>query len=111
MSDSPEARFRSLYAPHFRESLGFALRRAAGPEEAADIVADTFLVAWRRLDRVPADDEARLWLYGVFLRASADRPVMHAMAAEGDFPGAFRSDVRRPARDRGYGGWRSGRGC
>jgi RNA polymerase sigma-70 factor (ECF subfamily) len=34
-------------------------------EDAADVVAETFLVAWRRLDSVPGGDEARLWLYAV----------------------------------------------
>lgn len=78
MSDLPEARFRGLYAEHFRELLAFALRRTACPEDAADVVADTFLVAWRRLDRVPADDEARLWLYGVCRRvlANTDRSAV-----------------------------------
>lgn len=78
MSDLPEARFRSLYAEHFRALLGFALRRATCPEDAADVVADTFLVAWRRLDRVPDGDEARLWLYGVCRRvlANADRSAV-----------------------------------
>ena len=72
MSELPETRFRTLYAEHFRELLGFALRRAAHPEDAADVVADTFLVAWRRLDRVPPGDEARLWLYGVCRRVLAN---------------------------------------
>ena len=33
-----------------------------------DVVADTFLTAWRRLDDVPAGDAARLWLYRVAYR-------------------------------------------
>lgn len=31
-------------------------------------MADTFLVAWRRLDQVPDGDAALLWLYGVARR-------------------------------------------
>jgi hypothetical protein len=30
----------------------------------ADIVADTFLTAWRRLEDLPPEPAARLWLYG-----------------------------------------------
>jgi RNA polymerase sigma factor (sigma-70 family) len=45
--------------------LAYAVRRASDPQDAADVVADTFLVAWRRLDEVPPGDEARLWLYAV----------------------------------------------
>lgn len=41
--------------------LGYALRRT-GAEEARDVVAETFTVAWRRLDRVPEGDAALPWL-------------------------------------------------
>jgi RNA polymerase sigma-70 factor (ECF subfamily) len=34
-------------------------------EDADEAASEIFLVAWRRSDRLPADDEARLWLYGV----------------------------------------------
>jgi RNA polymerase sigma-70 factor (ECF subfamily) len=42
------------------------------PEDAADVVAETFLVAWRRGPELPAGDEARLWLYGVARRVLAN---------------------------------------
>src|SRR3954452_6184076 len=66
-----EARFRRLYKEHGREILAYALRRADGAEDAADVVAETFLVAWRRLEDVPPGAQARLWLYGVARRALA----------------------------------------
>jgi len=44
-----QAQLARLYAAHGREVLAYALRRAATPEDAADAVAETFLVAWRRL--------------------------------------------------------------
>lgn len=69
---SEATRFRSLYEENFTPLLGYALRRVAAPEDAADAVADTFLVAWRRLDRVPDGDGARLWLYGVCRRTLAN---------------------------------------
>jgi RNA polymerase sigma factor (sigma-70 family) len=37
------------------------------------VIAETFLVAWRRIDEVPAGDRARLWLYGVARRALANQ--------------------------------------
>jgi RNA polymerase sigma-70 factor (ECF subfamily) len=58
-------RFRELYTRHFEALLAYALRRVSRPEDAADVVADTFLVAWRRRSHLPAGDEAKLWLYGV----------------------------------------------
>ncbi len=60
-----ETRFRRLYATYSRELLAFALRRVADPEDAADVLAETFLVAWRRGAEVPAGPAARAWLYGV----------------------------------------------
>jgi len=61
-------RFNRLFAETERELLAYALRRVERPEDAADVVAETFLVAWRRLETLPAGDEARLWLYGVARR-------------------------------------------
>jgi RNA polymerase sigma-70 factor (ECF subfamily) len=68
-----EQRLAGLYAEHGREVLGYALRRATGPEDAADVVAETFLIAWRRLADVPTGDDARLWLYGVARRVLANQ--------------------------------------
>ncbi|HEX5592270.1 MAG TPA: sigma-70 family RNA polymerase sigma factor, partial [Solirubrobacterales bacterium] len=59
-----EQRFGRLYREHAREILGYALRRCADSEDAADAVAETFLAAWRRLPEVPLGEEGRLWLFG-----------------------------------------------
>jgi RNA polymerase sigma-70 factor (ECF subfamily) len=45
--------------------LAYAVRRSPDAQDAADVVAETFLVAWRRLPEVPPAEAARLWLYGV----------------------------------------------
>jgi RNA polymerase sigma factor (sigma-70 family) len=58
-----EQRFADLYRENARGVLGYALRRSTDPDDAADIVAETFMIAWRRLAEVPPDGEARLWLY------------------------------------------------
>ncbi|MET8833450.1 RNA polymerase sigma factor [Micromonospora sp. NPDC004540] len=67
-----EDRFRRVYAADFEPLLAYALRRVAQPEDAADVVAETFLVAWRRRRDLPADAEVRLWLYGVARRVLAN---------------------------------------
>jgi RNA polymerase sigma-70 factor (ECF subfamily) len=65
MRPAAEERFRSLYADHFDQVLRFA-RRRTDPAGADDVVAETFLVAWRRLDDVPTrPGEALAWLYAV----------------------------------------------
>jgi RNA polymerase sigma-70 factor, ECF subfamily len=62
-----------LYRDHARDVLAYAVRRAASAEDAADVVAETFLVAWRRGPDVPGGDAARLWLYGVARRTLANQ--------------------------------------
>ncbi|PPK97797.1 RNA polymerase sigma-70 factor (ECF subfamily) [Kineococcus xinjiangensis] len=62
---SPQERFAALFDRTHQPLLAYAVRRVADPADAADVVAETFLVAWRRLDEVPAGDDARPWLFGV----------------------------------------------
>jgi RNA polymerase sigma factor (sigma-70 family) len=61
---SPEARFRLVFARHYPAVFGYAARRL-GRDEASDAAAEVFTVAWRRLDRVPAEPGTLPWLYGV----------------------------------------------
>jgi len=66
-------RFRALYQENRWELLGYALRRVPTSADAADVVAETFLVAWRRLDDVPPGRQARPWLFGVARRVLANQ--------------------------------------
>jgi RNA polymerase sigma-70 factor (ECF subfamily) len=97
-----EDRFRRLYAAHVREVLAYALRRTADAEDAADAVAETFLVAWRRLSEVPPGEGTRPWLYGVARRTLAnqrrgeDRRHRLAQRLRGDLAAAA---ARSPAED------------
>jgi RNA polymerase sigma factor (sigma-70 family) len=62
----PEARFDKLYRSAGAAVLGYALSRCASREDALDVTADTFLVAWRRRAEMPEETEgARAWLFGV----------------------------------------------
>jgi len=70
--DDRERAFRELYAAHFDAVLGYALRRVNRPEDAGDVTADTFLVAWRRLAHAPEGPDVRPWLYGVARRVLAN---------------------------------------
>lgn len=59
------ARFTALYEATYADLLRFAQRRVH-PTHAEDVVAESFLVAWRRLDDLPPrPDDARAWLFGV----------------------------------------------
>ena len=55
-------RFEELFRAHYPAVRRYVQRRAR-PEAVDDIVSDTFLVAWRRLDRVP--EEPLPWLLTV----------------------------------------------
>lgn len=61
-SGSPSA-FRHLVAMHQAGLVAF-LRRVA-PAEAEDIAQETFLFAWRALDRFDANRSFRAWLFGI----------------------------------------------
>jgi RNA polymerase sigma factor (sigma-70 family) len=64
-------RFETLLAAHHAAVRYYVVRRAGGGVAVDDAVADTFLVAWRRLDDVP--DAPRPWLLGVARRVLADQ--------------------------------------
>jgi RNA polymerase sigma-70 factor, ECF subfamily len=72
-SPTREARFTRLYEEHHETVRRYVWRR--DPDLVDDVVAETFLVAWRRLDDVP--DHAVPWLIGVArnVRRNARRSV------------------------------------
>jgi RNA polymerase sigma-70 factor (ECF subfamily) len=44
--------------------LRFFERRVLPIDDAADLLAETYMVAWRRIGRVPTEDEqARMWMF------------------------------------------------
>jgi RNA polymerase sigma-70 factor, ECF subfamily len=104
MADDRE-RFEAIYRENFRPVLRFALARI-DPERAKDVAAETFLVAWRRLDDMPA--EPRLWLLGVArkviagqFRSEARREAL-AGRLRGELGEAGYSDLAEPLADRDH---------
>lgn len=71
-STDREDRIARLYQRYSPQIAAYALRRAA-PEEAADVVSETFLVAWRRSDDIPSEPHTLPWLYGVARRVLANQ--------------------------------------
>jgi RNA polymerase sigma factor (sigma-70 family) len=71
-ADARRDRFEAAYAAYHGPILGYVLRRTASPDDAADVIAETFLTAWRRVDEMPPGPQARLWLYGVARRVLAN---------------------------------------
>ena len=61
-----EEAFEAAYRDAGTAVLGYALRRSSTREDALDVVADTFAIAWRRRTDLPAAPaEVRPWLFGI----------------------------------------------
>lgn len=81
-----ETRFTSLYEAAYADLLRFAQRRVHSTH-AEDVVSESFLVAWRRLDDLPTRrDDARAWLFGiargVILNTHRGAQRQHALAVK-----------------------------
>jgi RNA polymerase sigma factor (sigma-70 family) len=83
MRDERLARFETVYRETYGLITAYAARRCDSPQDAADVVAETFTIAWRRVDQLPPGQEATLWLYGVARKVLANHR---------------RGEVRRQAR-------------
>jgi RNA polymerase sigma factor (sigma-70 family) len=77
-TDHAAERFTTLYRQHHATVRGFAQRRV-GPAWAEEVVAETFLVAWRRIGDVP--ELAVPWLYRVALYEIANLRRRQAKSA------------------------------
>jgi RNA polymerase sigma-70 factor (ECF subfamily) len=64
--DDRMGRFRSLYRSTFNDIYAYATR-ALSPDQSEidDVVAEVYLVVWRRIDELPQSPQDRLWLFGV----------------------------------------------
>jgi RNA polymerase sigma-70 factor (ECF subfamily) len=61
-----EERIGAVVAAASCDLLAYFERRVTSREDAADLLGEALLVAWRRVTVVPSDPlDARLWLFGV----------------------------------------------
>jgi RNA polymerase sigma-70 factor, ECF subfamily len=63
MDSSEASRFDGCFRAHYADVLAYALRRLGEQTTAEDVAAQTFAIAWRRRDTLPADPLP--WLFGV----------------------------------------------
>ncbi|MFF5248716.1 RNA polymerase sigma factor [Streptosporangium sp. NPDC000095] len=78
-------RFEAIYDAYYPVIHQYATRRTSSSDDTADVISETFLTAWRRIDDVPEGEEALLWLYGVARRVLANQhrgEVRRAVLAE-----------------------------
>jgi RNA polymerase sigma-70 factor, ECF subfamily len=70
------ARFDALFTAYQRHVLGYAMRRTRVLADAEDVAAETFTIAWRKIDILPAA-EPLPWLYAVARRVLANHRRGH----------------------------------
>jgi len=100
------AGFDALFIEHQRSVLAYAMRRAPTAADAEDAAAETFTVAWRKFEAIPAD-EPLPWLYAVARRVLANQRRGHGrrerlaalLTREDDVPTPLRAgeDLDAPA--------------
>jgi RNA polymerase sigma factor (sigma-70 family) len=94
---SPLARFDALYTEFQRPILAYAMRRSATQADAEDAAAETFTIAWRKLDSIPADAPLP-WLYAVARRVLANQRRGHGRRERLAALLTAREDVATPMR-------------
>ncbi len=57
-----------IVAAHRQALLRYALRRLDDHFAAEELVAETYVVAWRRFNEMPPRDQELFWLYGIASR-------------------------------------------
>lgn len=67
-----EAAFRALFDAYMMAVWRYARRRCSSDPDADDVAAETFAIAWRRRDDLPADGQ-RLWLLSTARRVLANQ--------------------------------------
>jgi RNA polymerase sigma factor (sigma-70 family) len=98
MQRQEDSRFPDIYERH-REDVTLYVRRRVAADSVEDLVSETFLVCWRKLDEVPR--ESLPWLYAVarkllanHYRAAAHREVAAPVVPADDaFLAIERDDV------------------
>ena len=65
MPDRPFKAFEILVRRHHRRILGYAISISGDDDAARDIVQDSFLVAWERLDDFDVSKDFGAWVRGI----------------------------------------------
>lgn len=71
---NPSERFAGIYAAHRESVHAYFLGRTSDRELAADLMQETFLRAWRRVDEIAAleTDRQRAWIFTVARNLTID---------------------------------------
>jgi RNA polymerase sigma factor (sigma-70 family) len=98
---SDQERFERLFHSTRTDLLAYLRRRSDSPDDAAEALAETYTIAWQKLDSVPQGPAATLWLYGVarkvVLRGVRRRRVNEAVLSR--LAGALALETQSRASD------------
>ena len=103
--DSPEAaRLQELFAAHSRRVFGYALRNVSAGNStdvavAQDVVAEVFLVAWRRIGEIPDDALPWLLVTARYVLANAERAASRRRRLADALAGVERVAATSPAAE------------
>jgi RNA polymerase sigma-70 factor (ECF subfamily) len=89
--------FRKLYDSTRARLFAYALRRTRSADDAADVTAEVFTIAWQKWDQLPDHDPQILWLYAVARRVLANR--YRRLEHQGDVFERLRMEAKRSFSD------------
>jgi Sigma-70 region 2 len=71
-------RFEELFADYSSDIVAYCRWRASSISDAEDAASEVFLTVWRRLDRLPDGEGARIWLYATARSPREPAPLAQA---------------------------------
>jgi len=102
---SRQARFEETALPWLRPLYGFAVRLVRNPDDASDVVQESFLRAYRTFDAFVPGTNARAWLFRILISVVSNHRRRHTrqrvVAVDDVVPHFDRAALEA---------WRSGRG-
>ena len=73
LSMEQQRNFEELALPHLRSLYGVAIRLSADPQDAEDLVQDTYIKALQAFPFLREPEKVRPWLWQILSRAAMDR--------------------------------------
>lgn len=83
MADGDETALTGLYERHAGAVLAYLRQLTGDPDEAEELLQDTFVAAWRAAPGFAGRSSARTWLFGIARRRARDDRRRHRLPLAG----------------------------